>query len=210
MLGIPGLAGFGHNFIFIDTNEDSPVDSPSDTPADDGVNGEIENHGNTKKSEQRAGAFVGVVAAGMVAALSLLFAARASRRRRIIGRQLKHQKLEEIMTDDESNQYSMSDHDTAPDNGEDMWFANIVDDQDSGIISWGSQTPSMASHLNKACYYPSRGIQFEEGIQYHDCNGPACDLCWADTQSGYSLPAIPGMSSSRSRKDNLVHDTVVL
>ena len=208
MLGIPGLAGFGHNFKFRDTNEDSPVD---DSPADDGVIDEIENHGNTKESEQRAGAFVGVVAAGMVAALSLLFAARASRRRRIIGRQLKHQKLEEILTDDESNQYSMSDHDTAPDDGEDMWFANIVDDQDSGIISWGSQTPSMASHLYKASYYPSRGVQFEEGPHYHDCNSPDCNSCWADTQTGYSRPAIiPSTSSSRSRKENLVHDTVML
>lgn len=205
------MAGFGDNFEFRDTNEALPVDSPSGTPVDDGILGVSENQGKIKENEQRAGVFVGVVVAGMITALSLIFATRASRRRRTIGRQMKHQKLEDIMTDDESNQYSMSDHDTAPDDGEDMWIANVVDDQDSGIISWGSQTPSIASRQYKSSYYPSLGVQFEEGLHYHNCNSPDCKLCWSEHETQYSFPAVPNIvSSSRYRKENLVHDTVVL
>lgn len=205
ILGIPGLAGFGHNFEFREAQ-----DAPSDPPADDGILGGIESQGNIRESERRIGAFVGVVTAGMVAALSLILAAGASRRRHSIGRHLKHQKLEDISTDDESNPYSLSDHDTSPDDGEDMWFANIIDEQDSGIISWGSQTPPVASRRYPSSYYPSKGMQFEEGLQYHHCTGPDCTLCLAETRTRFSHSAIPNKSSSRFRKEYLVHDTVVL
>ncbi len=199
--GIPGLSGVGANFEFEATNRGVASDeAPSSVPANNGISGESERQG----SEQRAGALVGVVITGMFAALSMILVARASRRRRKIGQQSKHHKLEDFLTDDESNGYSKSDHDTTPDAGEDVWFANIIDDHDSGIISWGSQTPSIASHRYTS-RYPLRGVQFEEG---HHCTDPDCSLCWEESQSRYAVPSVT--PSSRFRKEYAVEDTVDL
>ncbi|GAX16648.1 hypothetical protein FisN_23Lh223 [Fistulifera solaris] len=199
---IPGLSGVGIDFEFEATNTDVASD---EAPSRVATNNNISRESERERGEQRTGTFVGVVIAGMFAALSMILVVRASKRRREIGQQSKHHKLEDVLTDDESNGYSKSDHDTAPDAGENMWFANIIDDNDSGIITWGSHTPSIASHRYTSRYYPFRGAQFDEG---HQCTDPDCIFCWEESQSRYSVSSVT--PSSRFRKEYAVEDTVDL
>lgn len=202
-LGIPGLVGFGIIFEIRDTNDNAPpIDAPSESTVDDGIVGAVGSEGNTRESGEPFRGYVGVAIAGMVAALVLILAARASTRRRKVEWHLKHQKLEDISTDDESNPYSQSDFDTSPDDGEDMlWLAHVVNEEDSGIVSWDNQATSTASN---------RYMSKDEGLQFEETHSPDSTLRRATPQIRFVPYESPSRSSSRHRKEYLVPDTYFL